>query len=148
MLNLSNLKPKIQKKARKRVGRGSAAGGGTYGGRGLKGQKARSGGNIRPGFEGGRMTAVRQSPKKKGFRSQHPKNQVLPLAEIAAKFPDGAVIDPAMLHEKHMIRDASLPVKILGGGKIAKKLEFKEIKMSASARDAVLAAGGKITNVQ
>ena len=147
MLTLQGLKPKIKKKARKRVGRGGQKGG-TYAGRGLKGQKARSGGRIRPGFEGGRMPFIRQMPKARGFRSVHPKSQVVGLADVARCFENGAVVTPAALAQKGLVRDARLPAKLLGAVKISKKFTFKQINLSAAARAAVTAAGGTIEDVQ
>lgn len=147
MFKLQALKPKIKKKARKRVGRGGSKGG-TYAGRGLKGQKARSGGRLRPGFEGGRMPFIRQMPKARGFRSPHPKSQAVSLADVASGFESGAVVTPVSLLEKGLIRNARLPVKLLGAGQIAKRLTFKQISASSAARKAVEAAGGKISDVE
>ena len=147
-LNLSNLKPKIKKKTRKRVGRGSGSGHGTYSGRGMKGQKARSGGNIKPGFEGGRMPLIRQLPKIRGFRSIHPKAQVVVLEHMAKMFDDGSVIDSKALYEKNMIENVKMPIKIVGSKPIEKKLEFRGLRLSRSAKLAVEKAGGKINDVQ
>lgn len=148
MLTLSNLKPHSQRKARKRVGRGTGSGHGAYSGRGIKGQKARTGGHIRPGFEGGRMPLIRQLPKKRGFRSIHPKNQGVALARLDRIFSEGEVITPQSLLSKRLILNAGLPVKVLGKGPVSKKFSFKQIKLSAQARAAVEKAGGQIENVQ
>lgn len=148
MLTLSNLKPNRRKVTRKRVGRGSGSGLGTFAGRGSKGQKARSGGGIKAGFEGGRMPLVRQMPKRRGFRSHKPKNEVLKLEQLASVFPEGAVITPEELFKKGLISTAAAPVKILGTGKISKRFELKQIALSAAAKKAVEEAGGKIQNVE
>lgn len=145
MLNLSNLKPKVKKRNRKRVGRGTGSGHGAYSGRGIKGQKARSGGSIRPGFEGGRMPMIRQLPKKRGFRSVHPKAQVVNLVDISGKFSQNEVVSPKNLLKKGLIRDANFEVKILGSY-LGRKLDFKAVKFSAKARGAVERAGGQIIN--
>src|SRR3989338_2570311 len=104
MFNLSNLKPKVKKPARKRVGRGLGSGRGAFSGRGIKGQKARTGGNIPPGFEGGRQPLIRQMPKLKGFRSHAPKSQVIDLALVAKAFESGAVITPKLLESRGLVR--------------------------------------------
>lgn len=149
MLNLSTIKPKYRKKSRKRVGRGTGSGHGAYSGRGIKGQKARSGGNIKPGFEGGRMPLIRQMPKRRGFRSIFPKNQVVSLVTIDAKFKAQEMVSVQSLRKAGLISNSSAPVKVLGGGKLTKALQFeKEIKLSAAAQKAVLAAGGKITGAK
>src|SRR3989344_1487027 len=120
MFNLSNLKPKYKRKDRKRVGRGLGSGYGAYSGRGIKGQKSRTGGAIRPGFEGGRMPLIRLLPKRRGFHSPN--------------FPDTTV-------------NLSAPVKVVGKTELNKSFSFQKIKFSASARAAVEKAGGKIENV-
>lgn len=144
MLKLNSLKPKIKKPPQLRVGRGLGSGRGAYSGRGIKGQKARTGGNIPPGFEGGRMPFIRQAPKRRGFRSIYPKAQIVDIALIATKFADGDKIDPQALEAKGLIRNAKSPVKIVGKQAIARKLEFRNLKFSQGARTAVAAAGGKI----
>lgn len=122
----------MKKRTRKRVGRGSGSGHGTYSGRGLKGQKARSGGNLRPGFEGGRMPLTRQLPKLRGFKSHRPKSQIVKLKDLEEAFKDGEVVSPKTLFEKRLIENPRGLVKILGGGKLTKKLGFKDVKKSKS----------------
>lgn len=144
MLNLSHLKPRQKKKIRKRVGRGTGSGHGAYSGRGVKGQKARSGGSLRPGFEGGRMPLIRQIPKVRGFKSIYPKAQVVDLKDIVEIFPEGSVITVKALREKGLVNDARLPVKVLGKSPMGKKLVFKAVRLSAQARTMVEKGGGKI----
>lgn len=144
MLNFSSLKPKIRKPARLRRGRGLGSGRGAYSGRGIKGQKARTGGNIKPGFEGGRQPFVRQIPKRKGFRSPHAKAQTIDLAMIASAFADGAIVSPKVLAERGLVRSSRLPIKVLGKGKAIRRLEFQGLRFSESAREAATQAGGKI----
>ena len=147
MLNLSNLKPKIKKPAKLRRGRGLGSCIGAYSGRGIKGQKARTGGSIRPGFEGGRMPLIRQFPKSRGFRSFKPKSQVVHLSALAERFSAGGKITPQTLQEKGLIAHAKFPVKILGGGKLSGHYEFQGIKFSAKTKQLVEQSGSKIADV-
>ncbi|MBU0707828.1 50S ribosomal protein L15 [Patescibacteria group bacterium] len=142
-LSLSNLKPKARKK-RRRVGRGNASGKGTYSGRGLKGQKSRSGGSLRPGFEGGRMTLVQQLPKSRGFKSFKVKPAVINVSDLQASFNNNDVVTPAKLRSKGLIHKAGSLIKVLGEGKIEKKLTVTADAFSKSANDAITKAGGKI----
>ena len=146
MLNLSNIKPKIRKKDRKRVGRGLGSGYGAFSGRGIKGQKARTGGNIGPGFEGGRMPLIRQMPKSRGFKSFYKKVQTVDLAVLAKIFENGATITADDLFKKGLVRNPALPIKVLGNTAISRKFEFHNFLFSKSALSAVEKAGGKITN--
>jgi len=114
MFNLSNLKPKYKRKDRKRVGRGLGSGYGAYSGRGIKGQKSRTGGAIRPGFEGGRMPLIRLLPKRRGFHSPNFPDTTVNLAVIAKKFDAGALISPKILKLNGLIADLSAPVKVVG----------------------------------
>lgn len=147
MLNLSNLRPKQKKKARKRVGRGLGSGRGTYSGRGIKGQRSRSGASIPPGFEGGRMPLIRQIPKIRGFKSRYPKSQTIKLKEIARIFESGSIVTPKALVTRGFIESIRQPVKIVGKSEINKKLEFQKISLSAGARSSVEKAGGKVRDV-
>ncbi len=143
-LELSKLKPRIRRKNRKRVGRGGGSGSGTYSGRGIKGQKSRSGGRIRPGFEGGRMPLIRQMPKMRGFRSIHPKTQVVTLGEIEKKFQIHETVSPKSLYNKGIIQNPRILVKVLSNGKIKKKFNFENVQFSASAKRAIEAVGGTL----
>ncbi|OGE76254.1 MAG: 50S ribosomal protein L15 [Candidatus Doudnabacteria bacterium RIFCSPHIGHO2_02_FULL_48_21] len=144
MLNLSTLRPKIKKPSQVRRGRGLGSGRGAYSGRGIKGQKARTGGNIKPGFEGGRQPFIRQMPKMKGFRSPHAKAQAVDLRIIAKAFGDGSHISPKELEQKGFIRTAAIPVKILGNSEIKRKFQFRGVTFSKSAKAAIQKAGGII----
>jgi large subunit ribosomal protein L15 len=146
MLKLSELKPyKHATKRRKVVGRGVGSGHGTYSGRGAKGQKARSGGNIPAGFEGGRMPLQRQLPKKRGFTSLHAKSVVFNLNDFDAKFKVGETVNPKILLNKGMIKSAQDEIKVLGSGEIKKALIFEKIIVSAQAKEKIEKAGGKIS---
>ena len=146
-MNLSNIRPKVKKQQRLRVGRGLGSGRGAFSGRGIKGQKARTGGRIPPGFEGGRMPLIRQMPKLKGFRSPHGKTQTVDLALIAKVIESGALITPKLLANRGLVRTSS-PVKVLGSADITRKYQFKDMMFSKGARAAVEKAGGKIYPVQ
>lgn len=142
MLKLHELKPyKGSRKRRKVVGRGLGSGHGTYSGRGAKGQNARTGGGVRPGFEGGRQPLIRQIPKLRGFKSPHGKAVAVTLAKLN-KFNDGETVTVAELVKRHIIPTGS-KVKILATGELKKKLEV-HLPVSAGAKAAIEKAGGKV----
>jgi large subunit ribosomal protein L15 len=146
MLKLSSLRPyKGATKRRKVVGRGVGSGHGTFSGKGAKGQKARSGGKIPVGFEGGNMPLHRQLPKKRGFRSLAAKAQAVNLKDLSEIFESGATINPKVLESKGLIKSAMDPVKILGEGATNKSFNFEKIQISAKAREVIEKAGGKIS---
>ena len=125
-----------------RVGRGPASGNGKTAGKGHKGQKARSG-NVRLGFEGGQFPIYRQLPKR-GFNNKFAKNYAIVNVEALNKFEDGAIVDLATLIEKKIVRRELDGLKVLGGGNLTKKLTVKATVFSASAKEKIEAAGGKI----
>ena len=129
--------------AKKRVGRGSGSGLGKTSGRGQKGQKARSGGSINPVFEGGQLPLYRRIPKR-GFSNAKFKTvyAVINLDELN-KFEDGTVVTPALLKETGIIKNQLDGVKVLGNGKLEKKLTIQANKFSASALDKIKEAGSK-----
>ena len=125
------------KKDSKRIGRGHGSG------KGHKGQKARSGGSIRPGFEGGQMPLQRRVPKR-GFNNIFAKNVVaINLSTLNRKFENGATVDVEALVNAGVIKNGFDAVKVLGNGKIDKKLTVKVSAFSESAKAAIEAAGGK-----
>lgn len=145
MFKLSELKPyKRATKRAKLVGRGLGSGHGTFSGRGAKGQKARSGASMPVGFEGGRMPLHRQIPKKRGFKSHSPKAVVVNLTLLDQKFSNGDTINPRVLFDKSITKSAQAKVKILGSGEIKKSLIIEKISVSASAKEKIEKAGGKI----
>ncbi|MGE5392263.1 MAG: 50S ribosomal protein L15 [Candidatus Saccharibacteria bacterium] len=149
MLKLSELRPyKGAGKRRKVIGRGVGSGHGTFSGRGAKGQKARSGGKIPVGFEGGRMPLQRQIPKKRGFKSLNLKAMGVNLSAIAGKFNAGQTVNPKELLNRGLINDTMAPVKILGNGEITKALTFEKVEVSVSAKGKIEKAGGKITEIK
>lgn len=130
---------------RKTIGRGGKRG--TYSGRGNKGQKARSGGNVDPLFEGGRSSLVERLKKLRGFKSPHAKKIVLTLGMIERRFVAGETVDQETLLKKKIIgkMEKAVEVKILATGKLSKKISVaKGIALSAGARAAIEKAGGKI----
>lgn len=129
-------------KESKRKGRGIGTGNGKTGGRGHKGQKARSGGSIRRGFEGGQMPLVRRLPKR-GFNNIFAKPLDAVNLRSLDSFEDGAVVDTQALIDSGIISGSRYGVKILGNGELTKKLTVKAAAFSASAREKIEAAGGK-----
>ena len=129
---------------RKRVGRGNGSGRGTYSGRGVKGQKARSGGGVRPSFEGGQNPMVKRLPTLRGFVNIFRKYYAtVNLDTLAAKFPGGSEVTPEAMREAHLIRGLKLPVKVLGRGEVGIPLTVMAHRFSREARGKIEAAGGK-----
>lgn len=146
---LSELKPARGSKAsRKRVGRGSGSGRGGTSTRGHKGQRARSSMDIPPGFEGGQMPLHRRSPKWGFNNSRFRKDyQVVNLNKIAERFGEGEAVTPDRLVEFGLVRDRSLPVKILGVGELKKPLKLEAHAFSQSAKKKVEALKGELTEL-
>src|SRR5918999_6238630 len=153
-LNLSNLKPASPSKGRKRVGRGMGSGKGRYAGRGIKGQKARSGSHkMRPGFEGGQMPIYMRLGKQRGPYSKDAmpigphRTSTVPvnLRDLDRVFSDGDEVTLETLREKGLIKDTKTDVKILGTGQLKKKLRVTAHAFSATAREKIETAGGKVT---
>ena len=144
-MKLHELKPaEGSAKAAWRKGRGAGSGNGKTAGKGHKGQNARSGGGVRPGFEGGQLPLYRKLPKR-GFNNYR-FAKVYAIVNVAALnvFEDGAVVDIAALLEKKIIRKELDGLKVLGNGELTKKLTVKASVFSASAKEKIEAAGGKI----
>ena len=129
-------------KERKRIGRGAGSGQGKTAGKGHKGQKARAGRGMRPGFEGGQMPLQRRVPKR-GFNNIFAEDWLAINVSALEVFEDGTVVDVAALAQKGIIKKANLPVKVLGNGNLTRKLEVKLNAFSASAAEKITAAGGK-----
>jgi large subunit ribosomal protein L15 len=153
-LTLSNLKPAQQRKARKRVGRGMGSGKGRYSGRGIKGQKSRSGSHsMRPGFEGGQMPIYMRLPKQPGPYSKDAmpvgphRTSTAPVnvRDLERVFDDGAEVTLEAMVEKRLIKNTRTDVKILGEGELKKKLTVTAHLFSASAREKIEKAGGTAT---
>ncbi|MCJ7516043.1 MAG: 50S ribosomal protein L15 [Dehalococcoidia bacterium] len=140
-----NLKPPAgATHKRKRVGRGDGSGHGSYSGRGCKGQKARAGGGVRLGFEGGQLALIKRLPRKRGFvnifRTEY---AIVNVGELKA-FSADAEISPQELLDSGLIKSFKYPVKILGNGDIDRPLVVKANKFSAAAEKKIVAAGGKV----
>ena len=131
-------------KAAWRKGRGPGSGNGKTAGKGHKGQNARSGGGVRPGFEGGQLPLYRKLPKRGFNNSQFAKVYAIVNVEALNVFEDGAVIDLEALLAKKIIRKAHDGLKVLGNGELTKKVTVKATVFSASAKEKIEAAGGKI----
>jgi large subunit ribosomal protein L15 len=153
-LNLSSLKPAQKRKTRKRVGRGMGSGKGRYSGRGIKGQKARSGSHtMRPGFEGGQMPIYMRLGKKRGPYSKdampvgpHRTHTVaVNVRDLERVFDDGAEISPETLVGKGLLKNTRTDVKILGEGELKKKLSVTAHMFSQTAREKIESAGGTAT---
>ena len=130
-------------KERKRLGRGTGSGLGKTSGKGHKGQNARSGGGVRPGFEGGQLPLFRRLPKR-GFSNAMFKVEYATInVSDLEKFEDGAVVTPELLKEMGILKKQLAGVKVLGNGNLTKKLTVKASKFSASAVEKIEAIGGK-----
>lgn len=141
-MKLHELKPSEgSRKTRNRVGRGIGSGNGKTAGKGHKGQNARSGGGVRPGFEGGQMPLFQRLPKR-GFTNINRKDYAVINLDRLNSFDEGTEVTPELLLETGAISKLKAGVKILGNGKLEKKLTVKANKFSASAKEAIEAAGG------
>ena len=142
-MNLHELSPAAGSNTKAyRKGRGNGSGNGKTGGRGQKGQWARSGGGVRVGFEGGQMPLTRRIPKR-GFHNIFAKPLEAVNVSVLEKFEDGTVVDAKALLEKGILSKCEYGVKILGNGSISKKLTVQASAFSASAKEKIEAAGGK-----
>src|SRR5437660_11164781 len=151
-LNLTSLKPARSRKDRKRIGRGIGSGKGRYSGRGIKGQKARSGSHkMRAGFEGGQMPIYMRLGKQRGSTSK----DAMPIGPFRTstvpvnvgsldRFDAGAEVTPESLVEAGVIKNTKVDVKILGNGEITKKLTVRVHAISATAREKIEKAGGTV----
>jgi len=144
-MKLNELKPPAgAKKARKRIGRGQASGTGGTSGKGHKGQNSRSGGGVRPGFEGGQMPLQRRLPKR-GFSNYPFRKKVVEVnLRDLARFDAGSVVDAQALAEAGLIKGSFDAIKILGQGEVAVALTVKVDQISAGAKAKVEAAGGTV----
>ena len=143
-MNLHELSPAAGSNTKAyRKGRGAGSGNGKTGGRGQKGQWARSGGGVRVGFEGGQMPLARRLPKR-GFHNIFAKPLEAINVSVLDKFEDGAVVDAKALLEKGILSKCEYGVKILGNGSITKKLTVQASAFSAYAKEKIEAAGGKV----
>ena len=142
-MKLSELSPaEGSVRAPYRKGRGAGSGNGKTAGKGHKGQNARSGGGVRPGFEGGQIPLYRRLPKR-GFHNKFAKHYAIVNVEALDVFENGAVVDTEALLAKRIIRKTLDGVKVLGRGELTKKVTVKAAIFSASAKEKIESAGGK-----
>ena len=125
-----------------RKGRGPGSGNGKTAGKGHKGQNARSGGGVRPGFEGGQIPLYRKLPKR-GFKNRFAVQYCVINLDVLNKFEDGAVVDLDILKGCGIVKDNYANLKVLGNGELSKKITVKATVFSASAKEKIEAAGGK-----
>ena len=134
--------PKGARRARKRIGRGNGSKG-TYSGRGMKGQKARSGGGVRPSFEGGQLPLMKRLPTQRGFTNIfRVEYATVNVDELVARFDHDAEVTPEALREARLVRGRGTPVKVLGRGEIDRALTVSAHRFSGEARRKIEAAGG------
>jgi large subunit ribosomal protein L15 len=146
-MKLNELRPNLGggSKPKKRVGRGIGSGYGKTSGKGHKGQNARSGGGVRPGFEGGQMPLFRRLPKR-GFTNIFAKEFAVINIEDLNRFAEDTVVTPELLISEGLVKKAKVKdgIKVLGDGELAKKLTVKAHKFSKTAVEKIEAAGGKV----
>ena len=143
-MKLHELKPaEGSRQVRNRVGRGPSSGNGKTAGRGQKGQKARSGGGVRLGFEGGQTPLFRRLPKR-GFTNVNRKDYAVINLDVLNRFEDGAEVTPVALVEAGIVKNEKAGIKVLANGELNKKLTVKAAKFSKAAQEAIEAAGGSI----
>lgn len=135
------------KRARKRVGRGDSSGSGSYSGRGMKGQKARSGGGVRPNFEGGQLPLSKAMPMIRGFTSKFRKEYTVVNVDQLATFPANSEVTLEVLAQARGVPKLKHPLKVLGRGELAVPLTVSANKFSRSAREKIEAAGGSVREV-
>ena len=143
-MNLHELSPAPgSKRVAVRVGRGLGSGLGKTSGKGQKGQKSRSGGVKRPGFEGGQRPLYLRLPKR-GFYNKFGKDYVEINVSVLKRIEDGTVVEPVMLIEEGVVKNIRDGIRILGNGELTKKLTVQAMGFSKSAEEKIVAAGGKI----
>ncbi len=139
--------PKGAKKSRRRVGRGDSSGFGSFSGRGMKGQKSRTGGGVRPSFEGGQLPLSKKLPKIRGFTNIFRIRYSVVNVDRLAAFPSESEVTPEVLNEVGLLRNLKYPVKILGRGELNVPLVVSAHKFSNSARQQIEAAGGSVREI-
>ncbi len=139
--------PKGSKHARKRVGRGDASGHGTYSGRGVKGQKSRSGRKPKLGFEGGQTRLIKRLPRRRGFTNIFRKEYSAVNLRDLERFEAGTEVTPELLKQSRVVRSLRRPVKVLASGELTKALTVKAHKFSTAAKEKIEAAGGSALEI-
>jgi large subunit ribosomal protein L15 len=148
-MDQSKLKPPAgAKQKRKRVGRGDGSGHGSYSGRGLKGQKSRSGGGVRLGFEGGQLPLIKRLPRVRGFTNIFKEEySIVNIAQLK-RFTPNTEVTPDKLLKTGLIKSLKYKVKILGNGDLDRPLIVKADKFSSAAEKKISTAGGKVERIQ
>lgn len=139
--------PQGAKKNRKRIGRGNARGTGTYSGRGIKGQNSRSGGGVRPGFEGGQQRLIKGMPSLRGFTNIFRTEYAPVNIDTLTGFETGTEVTLGLMVSSGIVKDLSNPVKVLGRGEITIPLTVEANSFSESAKRKIEAAGGSVREV-
>ncbi len=156
-LSLTSIRPAQKRRSRKRIGRGMGSGKGRYSGRGIKGQKSRSGSHkMRPGFEGGQMPIYMRLPKQRGSTSKdampigphRTSTQPVNVRDLERVFADGDKVTLDALVEKGILKNLRTDVKLLGDGDLTKALTVTVHRASATAREKIGAAGGSVTELK
>ena len=143
-MKLHEMKPaEGSRQVRNRVGRGTSSGNGKTSGRGQKGQKSRSGGGVRLGFEGGQTPLFRRLPKR-GFTNINRKEYAVINLDVLNSFEDGTEVTAVTLVEAGIVKSEKAGIKVLANGELTKKLTVKAAKFSKAAEEAIVAAGGSI----
>jgi large subunit ribosomal protein L15 len=147
-MDQSNLKPPVgAKHKKKRVGCGDGSGHGTFSTRGCKGQKSRSGKDLRPSFEGGQLPLVKRLPWTRGFTNVGKIEYSLVNVADLKSFDANSNVNPESLVEAGLIKSVKLPIKVLGNGELDKPLTVKANKFSETAKSKIEAAGGKVEEI-
>ena len=147
-MQLNTIKPAVgATKDRKRIGRGPGSGHGKTATKGHKGQKARSGGSIKPGFEGGQMPMQRRLPKRGFLPLTRKEYAVINVSQLEA-FENGSVVDPAAIVRCGLVSNIRDGIKVLAKGALTKTLTVKAHKFSAAAKEMITAAGGSVEEIQ
>ncbi len=147
-LKMNELRPAAgARKGRRRVGRGDGSGRGTYSGRGLKGQKSRSGGGVRGGFQGGQLRLIKSLPMLRGFTPRYQTRYQEVNLDRLSRLPAGAEATPETMAQAGLIDSAKRPVKVLGRGEVSGPVAVAAHRFSASARRKIEAAGGTVRQV-
>ena len=139
--------PKGAKKSRKRLGRGDGSGNGSFSGKGLKGQNSRSGGGVRPGFEGGQNPLIKGLPAARGFTNIFRTVYSIINLQQLALFPPSTELTPKVMRKVGLVKNLNRPIKILGRGEIEVPLVVHAHNFSTSARNKIEAAGGKAEEI-
>ena len=135
------------KKKGKRVGRGDASGHGSFAGRGVKGEKSRSGGGVRVGFRGGQLALIKSMPKLRGFKNLFRKEfEIINIGDLN-NIKENTEVTPTFLKERGLIDSLKKPVKILGGGDLTHALNVSAHKFSKTAHDKIMAQGGIVKEI-